>query len=247
LNSFDYYIELPSLNGTLFTQNKNYYLLQYNKNLVYKLVNKKVIEAIKAPDDHLAQFTFEKDNKIYYCSYPDTTIKSIDISIKDFSLEPYSIYEPASSIKKYLDSIIYITIISILLFFIFKLYKNRYKIIKNKVENLEEVSRNLEKDDFSNFEKELISVLIEKSNKGLHLSIDEMNFVLGLKNKPIQIQKTVRNETINRINYKFNTLFDVETSFIIRIKSENDKRSFNYSIENENMTRYLKQKKNVNK
>jgi len=127
------------------------------------------------------------------------------------------------------------------------LYKNKYKIIKNKVENFEEVSRNLEKDDFSNFEKELISVLIEKSNKGLHLSIDEMNFVLGLKNKPIQIQKTVRNETINRINYKFNTLFDVETSFIIRIKSENDKRSFNYSIENENMTRYLKQKKNVNK
>ena len=127
------------------------------------------------------------------------------------------------------------------------MYKNKYKIIKNKVENFEEVSRNLENDDFSNFEKELISVLIEKSNKGLHLSIDEMNFVLGLKNKPIQIQKTVRNETINRINYKFNTLFDVETSFIIRIKSENDKRSFNYSIENENMTRYLKQKKNVNK
>jgi hypothetical protein len=41
------------------------------------------------------------------------------------------------------------------------------------------------------------------------------------------------------------TLFDLETSFIIRIKSENDKRSFNYSIENENINRYLKQKKNI--
>jgi hypothetical protein len=99
LNSFDYYIELPSLNGTLYLQNKNYYLLQYNKNLVYKLVNKKIIDSIRTIDGRNAQFTFEKNNKLYYCAFPDTSVKSIDISIKDFSLEPYSIYVPKSSIK----------------------------------------------------------------------------------------------------------------------------------------------------
>jgi hypothetical protein len=70
-----------------------------------------------------------------------------------------------------------------------------------------------------------------------------MNFVLGLKNKPIQIQKTVRSETINRINHKFNTLFGIETTFIVRIKSANDKRTFNYSIDSDNIRNYLKQKK----
>jgi hypothetical protein len=85
--------------------------------------------------------------------------------------------------------------------------------------------------------------LIKKSIENSNLSIDEMNFVLGLKNKQIQIQKTVRNETINRINYKFNTIYKLETTFIIRIKSENDKRTFNYSIGNENILIYKKQKK----
>ena len=114
-----------------------------------------------------------------------------------------------------------------------------------KVDILEDVKRNLEEDNFSNVEKELISALIEKSNKNSTLSIDEMNFVLGLKNKPIQLQKTVRNETINRINHKFNILFDLETSFIIRIKLENDRTMFNYSISKENITHYLNQKKNI--
>jgi len=243
MNDFNYYIALPSLNGTLISSNRNYYLLQYDKNLVYKLENKKIIDAIQNPFGERSQFTFEKDNKLYYCAFPDTCVKSIDISIKDFSIEPYSIYEPKSSIKKYIERIIYITIISILLIFTFKLYFNKNKPTKKEIDDSEDISKNLDINDFSEVEKDLILALIEKSNKGSYLNIDEMNFVLGLKNKPMQIQKTVRNETINRINHKFNTLFGLETTFIIRIKSENDKRTFNYSIGNENILIYSKQKK----
>jgi hypothetical protein len=122
MNDFNYYISLPSLNGTLISSNRNYYLIQYDKNLVYKLVNKNIIDAIQNTFGERSQFTFEKDHKLYYCAFPDSSIKFIDISIKDFSLEPYSVYEPKSSIKKYSESIIYIIIIVILLIWVIKLY-----------------------------------------------------------------------------------------------------------------------------
>ena len=90
----------------------------------------------------------------------------------------------------------------------------------------------------NSIEINLINKLIEKSNIDSHLSVDELNNILGIKKKTIEIQKRVRTEAINRINHKFNINFNLETKFIERTRSNDDKRYFNYIIIKKNANIY---------
>jgi hypothetical protein len=56
----------------------------------------------------------------------------------------------------------------------------------------------------------------------------------------IEIQKKIRTEAIIRINHKFNVNFNMDTVFIERIRSIEDRRYFNYFINEVNMKVYLK-------
>ena len=69
-----------------------------------------------------------------------------------------------------------------------------------------------------------------------------MNQCLGIKRKTIEIQKKIRTESINRINHKFNVVYDKETVFIERVRSVEDRRFFNYLISQENIKTYLDNK-----
>jgi CRISPR/Cas system-associated exonuclease Cas4 (RecB family) len=105
----------------------------------------------------------------------------------------------------------------------------------------ETYSVDLNNNEFNSIESALINKLIEKSNIDSHLTVDELNSLLGIKKKTIEIQKRVRTEAINRINHKFNVNFNLETIFIERTRSIDDRRYFNYIINKENAKVYLKQ------
>ena len=49
----------------------------------------------------------------------------------------------------------------------------------------------------------------------------------------------MRTEAINRINHKFNVNFNKETVFIERVRTNEDRRYFNYMINKENANIYL--------
>ena len=97
--------------------------------------------------------------------------------------------------------------------------------------------------EFNTIESTLINKLIEKSNLESHLTVDEINSLLGIKKKTIEIQKRVRTEAIIRINHKFNVNFNLETTFIERKRSIEDRRYFNYIIIKENAKIFLKHSK----
>ena len=65
-----------------------------------------------------------------------------------------------------------------------------------------------------------------------------MNNILGVIKKSIETQKKVRGDTINRINYKFKTHFELDVDFIERLRSESDRRFYNYIINKENAALY---------
>ena len=83
---------------------------------------------------------------------------------------------------------------------------------------------------FSSLEHELILQIILKSKSGNLFTVDEMNTGLGLGRKSIEIQKKIRTESINRINHKFKINFSQDVDLIDRVRSEEDRRYFQYTI-----------------
>jgi hypothetical protein len=86
---------------------------------------------------------------------------------------------------------------------------------------------------FSTIEIALIELLINKSRKKQKANIDELNYVLGVKDKNTGLQKKVRSEALHGINEKFQYMTGLESGLIISERSEADKRYFEYFIPKE--------------
>jgi hypothetical protein len=71
------------------------------------------------------------------------------------------------------------------------------------------------------------------------VTVDQVNKVLGLSKKNIEVQKRTRREVINSINYKFRKVTGLDSDLIQSVRSENDKRYMNYFISKLNRDQYL--------
>ena len=231
-------IDVPSLNGIVFYYERDILLLDFSKNKVYKLINNQAKEALTGKAGLEPQTTFEDAGIIYYTLTNDPTLRSLKLTMNDFKEEPYPIYiSDNNNIVLIIISIILIIIIIASVIVYKKRAKNNLPATSEKEESY---NLDLTSNDFNSIEINLISSLIEKSNMDSYLTLDELNTYLGIKRKTIEIQKRVRAEAINRINHKFNVNFNVETTFIERTRSAEDRRYFNYIISKDNAKIYLK-------
>ncbi len=73
-------------------------------------------------------------------------------------------------------------------------------------------------------------MLLEKSISNQTATINEINYVLGVKDKNIGLQKKVRSEVFNAVNEKFKLISDWDEPLVQSIRSESDKRYFEYMI-----------------
>lgn len=83
---------------------------------------------------------------------------------------------------------------------------------------------------FNQTELSLIDLFIEKSFLGATATISEINYVLGIKDKNVGMQKKVRSDVINGINDKFKYATSQDIQLILNVRSETDKRYFEYFI-----------------
>lgn len=86
---------------------------------------------------------------------------------------------------------------------------------------------------FTATEVSLIQLLVKKTRSAQTTSIDEINYVLGTKEKNPGMQKKVRSDIINSINDKFRLLNGSPGVLVQSIRSESDKRYFEYKINKE--------------
>jgi hypothetical protein len=228
-------IPVPSLEGTLIVIKKEIYLLNYKKNKVFKLKHGSLHDMICNDLLSSANLTFAIEDKLYYSTGPFADIFSVPISINDFTEEPYPVFKEIKFFENNLEVTIFILIISILIMFVIKTYYLNPK----KKEEIEIKNTDLSSIEFNSTERHLISKLIEKSNIDSFLTVEDFNIYLGIKKKPIEIQKRVRNEFINRVNHKFNMNFNLQTVFIERVKANEDKRYTNYLISKDNIKIYF--------
>jgi hypothetical protein len=86
---------------------------------------------------------------------------------------------------------------------------------------------------FDEKEKELIKLIFENSMHRKSTTIEDINQVLGLSNKPNDLQKKHRSDTISSINQKYQYLSKKNGLLLKKNRSDVDKRSFEYFIDYE--------------
>jgi hypothetical protein len=101
-----------------------------------------------------------------------------------------------------------------------KLEQSQLKILKSKSVN----------QAFVGTEVALISLLLKNSKQSLNVEINEINHVLGIKDKNVGLQKKVRSDMINAINEKYQFITQFELSLISSVRKEDDKRFYEYFI-----------------
>lgn len=84
---------------------------------------------------------------------------------------------------------------------------------------------------FDEKEKGLIRLISENSLQRQTTSIDDINRILGLSDKPPDLQKKHRSDTISSINQKYQYITRSENLLLKKNRSDVDKRSFEYYIE----------------
>ena len=235
ISQLEFFIGLPSLNSVLYISDNQYFLLNYQNNRVYKLINQTVYDAFHRNANRVSN-TFESGGRIYFTEFPNLNLQSVPISMNDFALESFQIYEPINQTNYWIIGVIGFIIISVGVYYVFRKGNKSHLPIQNIQTKMEESPIN--ENDFSPIEQHLINLILSNSEKGLFVTVDQINNTLGLSKKSVEIQKKIRGESINKINHKFKIIFDSELDLIIRNRSENDRRYYNYIITKETATLY---------
>ena len=190
----------------------------------------------KSKNSELNQFFIRRMNSHDIFFYKDT-IFSFSPETQTFSTQKLILnyYFEASSYPIWgLDDNYYYVIgfvVSILTVFAFsiwlfnrsvdkKLEQSQLKILKSKSVN----------QAFVGTEVALISLLLKNSKKELNVEINEINHVLGIKDKNLGLQKKVRSDMINAINEKYQFVTQTELPLINSVRKEDDKRFYEYFI-----------------
>lgn len=232
-------VELPSLGGELVVLNgRDIFLFDFKNNEVYKLNNAAIEKTIfSSSAGAYIDLAFERNGKLFYSqsSEPAHQLDSIPISIKDFTKQDYPLYIP---VNKYSTLYLVIGVVFFALFS-FLIYRkwNKHKN-QNSIEQ-EYIFSDGKENDFKPNELDLIEKIYQISLEGKSFSVEDVNQILGLSKKSLEIQKKIRTETINRINQKFKNKFSTDEDLIIRLRTEEDRRFYRYIIKEDNGSRIL--------
>ena len=188
----------------------------------------------KFASDADKEITFYQNGYIYASSSPFNKIDSIKFNFATFKNTNQKIYSDLGLIQNKISKpikialLIFILLLASSIVLLFGLKKLTTKNLgTNKYVSNEKINLN---SLFSDLEKGFISELLNRSEKKGFCTTEEINNLLGVTQKTIEIQKKARTDFIIRINQKFKDYIKSEDALIIRTRSEKDKRSFNYSI-----------------
>jgi hypothetical protein len=231
----DYWIS-DKLSGTVAILNyQDTYLFDFINNKAYRAISNKIPAKLVTYDKaNRNKNIFQINDTVYFTRSNSDSLYSFTVSRSDFSEEGIPIYIPLNQNfnKILIGSGLFVGMLS---FIGFRQYRKKYTTKTNK--NI--FGKPVHETDpllFTEVEKNLIQLMINQQT----LNVDEVNNLLGLAKKTLEIQKKIRTETLNKINHKFRVLSEEEREFIERIRSEQDRRFYNYTISKENIDIYWK-------
>lgn len=228
-SSGEYAQIMTSSIGTIIAAENQYYLYNHRSPKLYKLKSKSYLGEFLIRT--LSENAFCIDSTMYVGSFKYNTLDSAKISLLEFEETNIPLYAPEKN--KYL--VPSIAIVSVLLMvsglFIYYKRKKGYKLLDTK-------NGSLDVDSFLE-EKELtiLTAILQNSERNLDTYIEQLNQLLGIERKNIDVQKKQRSEVLISTNSKLGILLNVTEQIIQKKRVETDKRSFCYFIAPENIQR----------
>jgi hypothetical protein len=214
--------------GYLISDGEDVYMFNFLTNSVSKNENRGLAQSIIRID--YSNVHYYKDGLLNSYNPATGEMDTLVIDESKFAKEPDPFWEITFDIKTLWPVFIGIVLLIIVLF-----VTAFTKPKKAKTTEFVMQSGQIKKIDitFNQTELALIDLLIEKSIQGATATINEINYVLGIKDKNLGMQKKVRSDVINGINDRFKYATQVDVSLILNVRSETDKRYFEYFMEKE--------------
>jgi hypothetical protein len=237
-------IPAPSLNGIIVIFNyNNQYLLDFEENKLLRLTNMGLRDYFLGNSRSLiANNCFIEDSTLYFTFAKDTTFQLYHTKVtrKDFESEGVPLYIKPTNWNLMGGIGLLILMAGLTGFYQWK--KSRLKIA-GKAVNISSILFNEEEaeqsNQFSEGELTVIRFIHEATLSRKYGSVEDINAMLGIGKKTIEVQKKIRTEAISRINHKFKVLTGEDLLLVERIRSEEDRRYQKYMIRSENMEKLL--------
>ena len=210
--------------GILSGTGNEVYLVDYDNNKVAIYNNSSFAQSLLRMGSKYLRY-YDK-GKLYFFNPIDNYTDSISINRKDFKEASYPIWSNNNITNWLVGGFLLVIILGGGIYWYLK-----RKLTKPYLSQIKTTQPS--KIHFSETESSLIKLLLDRGRKGLTATIDEINYVLGTKDKNTGMQKKVRSDVINSINEKYNYLKDESIFLIQSVRSETDKRYFEYLIQQE--------------
>lgn len=212
--------QIPFEKGIYVFKGIDLYLFDIKENRILKMNDRSYSQSFARV--LLQDMFYTVNNRLYFKEQKSGKLDSLILPTEKFETEPYPIFR--WSIPSY---IYWLGILALLIMGSLVAYK---KINADESRQSESTSEVPFKGTFSSTELSLISLLVTKCRNKQKADINELNYVLGVKDKNIGLQKKVRSEAIHNINEKFRYIFGSESGLISSDRSNADKRYFEYYI-----------------
>ncbi|MDX2049022.1 MAG: hypothetical protein SFU87_19705 [Chitinophagaceae bacterium] len=182
--------------GQMIALGNSYLFLNYKENKIFQLKSGKKELLDRSPILTFPNCTFYfKDSTLYFGTSEKGLLDSVSISINDISSVEENIFTDKISMvpgTKKNTTLLLLYLLPLLLAFIAFMYwkskkSNKLKVADNSAN--EGQNKNVKFNSLTEKEADLIKFIVENSKKQLPTTIDEINKLLGVANKNIEIQK----------------------------------------------------------
>lgn len=219
-----------------FDDNRDF-LFNLQNNQIFISENRVIQQLIPSSAYTNNNLLFYQNGYLFVSAFPFTKIDSLKFDFRKFKLIDSKIYDTVGHRSDtarfyklvkygiYIEGLV-IFILLVVMFYLFRSKKN-YNAF-NSTQEATQVDELL-----SSLEKQLLKQFINKIEKNEFCSTEELNTLLGVALKSTEIKKKARTDFITKVNYKLKQYFSMSEDVIVRNRSEEDKRSYLYSISKE--------------
>lgn len=221
---------LSTDSGQLICFNHKVYQIDFEENIIKENIEPSFAQTLERINESYLKYYHQ--GTIYYLNGITGQYDSLKIPLESFEKADFRVWKKS-------NTGLWIGFSPILIVLFAAAAKKR-EAKKKRAQLLEDAANKVPisptaKIKFNETEKQLLNLLLGNSKQNRTTTIAEINYVLGIKDKNVGLQKKVRSEVIRSINEKFNFLQDGDTELVCNIRSQADKRYFEYFIDKENI------------
>ena len=210
--------------GFIFLHKEEICYFNFSKNKIYKSINSELNQFLMRRVSNQNIFFYKDSIYSYNPSIQKFDVKKL--AMTDFEELDFPIW---GFDKNYYYYMVILMLFIIIIATTVWLYKRR---VKQKIQqsNLKILKTKSIGQAFIGVELALIQLLLKALDKGESVEINQINHVLGIKDKNIGLQKKVRSDVINTINEKYMIIMNDEVQLITSVRKLEDKRFYEYFI-----------------